>query len=321
MENPNALKEGTCVADFRVADVLGAGGFGITYRAHDLKLDRTIALKEYFPVSLALRVDGETVASRPDGVEGGYTWGLEKFLQEANALAKLSHANIVGVNSFFYANCTAYMVLDFIEGPSLKQWLRALRRKPNSDEIDRLFAPLLDALDAIHRKGLLHRDIAPKNIMLAKPFTPLLIDFGAARELVAHRSQTFAALLTPGYAPFEQYMASTGSQGPWTDLYSLGATFYEAITGAPPPDSPERTLDDRCVPIADIGRGRYRPELLDAIDWMLRPMPKDRPQSIADLRAFLGGLDPSNGSSATANGEFETKPFSWTRMSQWFAKG
>lgn len=315
MQNANALKPGTIVTDYRIEDVLGAGGFGITYRAHDTKLDRTIALKEYFPVSLALRVDSETVASRPDGVDGGYTWGLEKFLQEANSLAKLSHANIVGVNSLFYANCTAYMVLDFIEGPSLKQWLRSLRRKPTQEEIDALFFPLLDALDAIHKKGLLHRDIAPKNIMLAKPFTPQLIDFGAARQLVAQKSQTFAALLTPGYAPFEQYMATTQGQGPWTDLYSLGATFYEAIAGDPPPDSPERTLDDKCVPLAEIGRGRYRPDMLEALDWALRPMPKERPQSIEELRLRLNGKSYVPRVPAS-----DAKSFIWSRVSQWFVK-
>lgn len=290
MADANALSAGTRISEYVIENVLGSGGFGITYRAHDTRLDTPVALKEYFPASMAFRMQGSTVGSRPDGVAGGYQWGMEKFLHEATALAKLQHPHIVGVRRLMKAHNTAYMALDYIEGPSLKDWRKALRRKPDQAQMDQLLIPLLNALELVHRKGLLHRDIAPKNIMIAQPFMPILIDFGAARQLVAQHSQTFAALLTPGYAPFEQYVATARNQGPWTDIYALGATVYELISGQLPPEAPERAMTDKCVPAMEIGKGSYRPEFLAAIDWSLRPLPKDRPQSVAEWRtAFARG--------------------------------
>jgi serine/threonine protein kinase len=287
MSNANALACNSLVGGFRIDSVLGSGGFGITYRARNLGLDTDVALKEYFPASLARRQSDQTVVSRPEGEQGGYAWGREKFIQEARTLAQLKHPSIVGVNKFFTGNGTAYMALDFIEGPSLKAWLRARKGWPTQDELDALVLPLLDALEVVHNKGHLHRDVAPKNIMILPPLTPILIDFGAARQLVAHRSHTFAALLTPGYAPFEQYSAAVKDQGPWSDIYSLAATVYEAIGGRPPPEGSERVLDDRCIPATETGRGRYRRTFLEAVDWGLRPLPKERPQSVAIWRRAL----------------------------------
>src|SRR5262249_46827104 len=219
-----------------------------------------------FPASLAYRVGGTTVASRTDGMPGGYEWGKEKFLHEATSLARLQHPNIVGVRQLFMANNTAYMALDYIEGPSLKDWLKAHRGKPDQSELDQLLIPLLSALELVHRKGLLHRDIAPKNVMIARPLTPIMIDFGAARQLVAQHSHTFAALLTPAYAPFEQYVATGKDQGPWTDIYALSATVYELMTGKPPPEAPERVDADKCVTATVAGRGRDRQYFLVVID-------------------------------------------------------
>lgn len=297
MTDANSLATKTRLGEYIIENVLGSGGFGITYRAHDTRLDVSVALKEYFPASLAYRVGGVTVASRPDGVAGGYQWGMDKFLHEATALARLQHPNIVGVRRLFKSNNTAYMVLDYIEGPNLKDWRKHLRRKLEQADLDKLLIPLLGALELVHRKELLHRDIAPKNVMIAPPFHPILIDFGAARQLVAQQSQTFAALLTPGYAPFEQYVATGRNQGPWTDIYALSASVYELITGQLPPEAPERAVEDKYLPAMEAGKGRFRPEFLAAIDWGLRPMPKDRPQSVADWRlAFVGRHVP--GSSA-----------------------
>jgi len=296
MSDAAALPVGTRLGEYAVEAILGSGGFGITYLAHDVRLDTQVALKEYFPASLAYRVGGTTVASRPDGTAGGYEWGMEKFLHEATSLARLQHPNIVGVRQLFKANNTAYMVLDYIEGPSLKDWLKAHRGKPEQPELDQLLIPILSALELVHRKGLLHRDIAPKNIMIARPLTPIMIDFGAARQLVAQHSHTFAALLTPGYAPFEQYVATGKNQGPWTDIYALSATVYELMTGKPPPEAPERADADKCVPATEVGRGRYRPDFLGAIDWGLRPLPRERPQSVAEWRtAFVGGRKQPTG--------------------------
>src|SRR5262245_62166496 len=296
MNDVDALAIGTRLGEYILEAVLGSGGFGITYRAHDGRLDISVALKEYFPASLAYRVSRTTVASRPDGTSGGYEWGMEKFLHEAMSLARLQHPNIVGVRRLFKANNTAYMALDYIDGPNLKDWVRAHRGKLDQAQLDQLLIPLLGALELVHRKGLLHRDIAPKTIMIAPPFTPIMIDFGAARQLVAQHSHTFAAMLTPGYAPFEQYVATGKNQGPWTDIYALSATVYELMTGKPPPEAPERADADKCVPATEVGRGRYRPDFLGAIDWGLRPLPKERPQSVAQWRtAFVGGRRQSTG--------------------------
>jgi serine/threonine protein kinase len=294
MSDVNALALGTRLGEYTLEAFLGSGGFGITYRAHDGRLDIPVALKEYFPATLAYRVDGTTVASRPDGMSGGYEWGMEKFLNEAMSLARLQHPNIVGVRRLFKANNTAYMALDYVDGPSLKDWVKAHRGAPDQGQLDQLLIPLLNALELVHRKGLLHRDIAPKNIMIARPFMPIMIDFGAARQLVAQHSHTFAAMLTPGYAPFEQYVATGKNQGPWTDIYALSASIYELITGKPPPEAPERADADKCVPVSEVGRGRYRPEFLAAIDWGLRPLPRQRPQTVTEWRtAFVGGQTPS----------------------------
>lgn len=321
MENANALPAGYVVAGYRVDGILGFGGFGITYIARDMRLDVPVALKEYFPGTLALRSNDHTVTSRPEGHDGGYSWGLEKFLQEATTLAKLHHPNIVGVNRLFHGNGTAYMALDFIEGPNLKAWLKSLRQAPTQQQLDALLLPLLLALEAVHNKGLLHRDIAPKNVMISRNSTPILIDFGAARQLVAQRSQTFAALLTPGYAPFEQYVAAGSGQGPWTDIYALAATFYEAILGRPPPEAPERALEDRCVPAEQIGAGRYRINFLRALDWGLRPLPKNRPQTVAEWRKMLF----AQGSQLTAppithSNEDQVPSPSAKKVTQWFVR-
>ncbi|MEM1371084.1 MAG: serine/threonine-protein kinase [Pseudomonadota bacterium] len=288
MSAGNTLPIGTLIGEYRVEAVIGSGGFGVTYLARDSRLDAPVAVKEYYPVSMAVRGKDYSVRERPGNVKGGYAWGLEKFTNEASMLASLRHPNIVGVNRLFRANGTAYMILDYIDGPNLKVWLSGRESRPDQDDLDALLLPLLEALRTVHAQHLLHRDIAPKNIMISDGFIPVLIDFGAARQLIAQKSQTFAALLTPGYAPFEQYVATGQTQGPWTDIYSLGATVYECITGELPPEAPERTLSDRYKPAARVAAGYYRPDFLLALDWALSPLPKDRPQSVDEWLA--GGL-------------------------------
>ncbi len=162
-----ALRKGTNLVDYDIEGVLGSGGFGITYRAHDRRLATTVAIKEYFPVQLATRLSDQTVSSRPDqNSQAYYSWGLEKFRHEADSLAKLHHPNIVSVRYLFEANNTSYMVLDFIDGGSFKDWLKQNSR-PSQQQLEGVLFPILGALDSVHAKGLLHRDIAPKNMMLA----------------------------------------------------------------------------------------------------------------------------------------------------------
>ena len=191
MTNLNALESGTVLAgDYRIDRVLGAGGFGVTYLAHEIALDRLITIKEYFPADFAARFGALDAGPRSQGSEKDYTWGLERFVEEAQTLAKFDHPNIVRVYRTFKANNTAYMVLQWEEGQNLKAWLKALGRAPRQKELDGIVAPLLDALEKIHKADILHRDIAPDNIIIRKSGEPVLIDLGAARGDIAAHSKT-----------------------------------------------------------------------------------------------------------------------------------
>ena len=165
------------------------------------------------------------------------------------------------VHRYFRANNTGYMVLNFEEGGSFKSWLKGLKRAPRQAELDRMVAPLLDALEIIHDADFLHRDIAPDNIMVRKDGSPVLIDFGSARGAIASQSRTVSALVKPGYSPYEQYATSGANQGPWTDIYALGATLYHAITGKRPPDAPSRVVKDEYVSAREAALGSYRERL------------------------------------------------------------
>jgi serine/threonine protein kinase len=291
-DNLLALPDGTVlVGDYRIKRVLGAGGFGITYLADETALARLVTIKEYFPADFAARQ--ETNASpRSREVAGDYQWGLDRFIDEAQTLARFDHPNIVRVHRYFRANNTAYMVLHFEEGGSFKSWLKGLKRAPRQAELDRMVAPLLDALEIIHKANFLHRDIAPDNIMVRRDGSPVLIDFGSARGQIASHSRTVSALVKPGYSPYEQYATTTSSQGPWTDIYALGATLYHAIAGRRPHDAPSRIVSDEYVKAAEVALSAYRGSFLDAIDKALRLEVGERPQSIAEWRGQLLAPEP-----------------------------
>lgn len=295
MTTLNALDSATELAgDYRIDRVLGAGGFGVTYLAHEMALARLVTIKEYFPADFAARVDGVEAAPRSQGSARDYQWGLDRFVEEAQTLAKFDHPNIVRVYRIFKANNTAYMVLHWEEGQSLKAWLKSLGRAPRQKELDRIVAPLLDALETIHKADFLHRDIAPDNIIIRKSGEPVLIDFGAARgDIAAHsKTKTVSALVKPGYSPYEQYAETSRQQGPWTDIYAFAATLYHAITGKRPPDSPSRMLNDEFVPSAHAALSSYRSTFLEAIDRGLALAVDARPQSIAAWRGALLAPEP-----------------------------
>lgn len=293
MTNLIALPDGTeLVGDYRIERVLGAGGFGITYLADELALERRVTIKEYFPSDFAARSNQLDASPRSQGCAGDYRWGLERFIEEAQTLAKFNHPHIVRVYRYFQANNTAYMVLHFEEGQSLKGWLKGLGRAPRQRELDRILAPLLEALELIHAADFLHRDIAPDNIIIRKDGSPVLIDFGSARGEIAAHSKTVSALVKPGYSPYEQYAETSRQQGPWTDIYALAATLYHAVTGRRPPDAPSRMLNDEYVPARDAALGAYRARFLRAIDSALALNVDARPRSIAVWRTEL--LGPEN---------------------------
>ena len=288
MENSVTLPLGTVlVGDYRIERVLGAGGFGITYLAREPSLDRWVTIKEYFPSDYAVRDGASQARAKSEAAVADYNWGLDRFIEEAQALAQFDHPNIVKVYRYFRANNTAYMVLQWEEGRSLKAWLMGLNRAPRQAELDLVIAPLLDALQLMHGANVLHRDIAPDNIIVRKDSSPVLIDFGSARREMAQQSKTVSALVKPGYSPYEQYAETGRQQGPWTDIYSLGATLYMAITGRRPADSPSRMVHDELVPAQVAALSAYRPGFLSAIDRALRLRIDERPHSIADWRLEL----------------------------------
>jgi peptidoglycan hydrolase-like protein with peptidoglycan-binding domain len=282
-----ALPAGAMVGKYDIVEVLGQGGFGITYRARDARLDRDVAIKEYLPTSFARRHGTTTVLPRSTRTAEDFLWGRERFLDEAKTLARLENsAGIVNVYDYLEANGTAYMVMALVRGETLEARLQRIGRLPQP-AIEQFFYPLLDGLERVHQAGFLHRDIKPANILLDDDGRPTLIDFGASRLALQGRTKAMTAVYTPGYAAYEQ--ATSAPQGPWTDIYALAATLYQCVTGAPPPSALERMSDDTLVPAAEAGKARYAPSLLAAIDAGLKLKAADRPQSIADWRRVMAG--------------------------------
>lgn len=280
------LQTGQTIGRYRVVAVLGQGGFGITYRAVDAELGRQVAIKEYLPTALAVRKDGVTVVPRSRSAAADLAWGLERFVSEGRTLAALHRApGIVKVHDYLQANGTAYLVMELVEGETLHEHI--VRSGPlDAAAVDSILAPLLDGLEQVHAAGFLHRDIKPANILLDAEGRPTLIDFGASRAAIAGRTQAMTAVFTPGYAPVEQF--TSAPQGAWTDIYSLAATLYHAITGEPPRNAIDRMVDDELVPLARSGRA-FPKALLVGIDAALVVRAAGRPQSVAAWRALLAG--------------------------------
>ncbi len=286
-----ALPAGYRLRRYRLEDVLGVGGFAITYLAVDEELNRRVAIKELLPTSFVTRAN-LTVVPHTASDEDQWKWAMERFMEEARALAALEHPNILRVYEIFRENGTAYAVTRYEEGGSLEACLRALGRPPSEAELRGILTPMLDALKVVHSHHFLHRDIKPANILLNRDDEPILIDFGSARTLIAPRSMPMTAIVTEGYAPFEQY-GSDSTQGPWTDLYALGAVMYRAVTGTRPPACTERLVSsnqDPCQKLADAYRSIYSAVLLESIDWALRMDPKLRPQSASEWLETLTGM-------------------------------
>ena len=281
-----ALPQGTRIRDFEFHRVLGHGGFGITYLGWNVTLDIPVAIKEYLPTDLATRKGDQSVVPQSSQVVADFQWGLERFLDEARTLARLQHPNIVRVHHFFEAHSTAYIVMDYVEGEDLSAFLT--RKGTLSEaELKAVLYPLLNALEVIHRADFLHRDIKPGNIVLrAVDGSPVLLDFGAARQAIGAKSRSVTSIVTPGYAPIEQY-SSRGRQGAWTDIYALGGVCYRALTGQVPEDATDRVRNDPLIPVSQRCAGRVRGAFLSAIDVALSVDEGDRPQSVAAWRAVL----------------------------------
>ncbi len=284
------LIPGTMLAGkYLVGKGLGHGGFGVTYLAYDMVLGIKLAIKEYLPQDCASRVPGQKNVT-PFSGEGAkrFQMGLESFLQEARNLARLDgQPGVVGVRDFFTENNTAYLVMNYLEGITLKDVLVGRKGQPMPyDQVLGIMLPVMNALERVHAIGLLHRDVSPDNIFLTRQGQAVLIDFGAARQSMGAQTSV-SVILKPGYAPAEQY-TSHGKQGPWTDVYALGASMYRALTGIIPPEALERTPTDKLIPPSRLGiqMPRYAEEAL------LRAMAvpaQARFQSVAEFRAALTG--------------------------------
>ena len=289
-ENLYCLRKGTrLIGRYTIEGVLGQGGFGITYLGMDELHKKKVAIKEFFPQGIVTRnIEYEdTVTVTLVGEKDNYEKGKERFLKEAQTMAMFSKdKGIVKALDFFEINNTAYIVMEYLEGVTLKQYLRENKRIDAEDLVE-LLVPLIEALDEIHSQGLIHRDISPDNIMVLPDGRIKLMDFGAARDYTEFGEKSLSIVLKPGYAPPEQYQTH-GVQGPWTDIYALCATMYKCITGENPPDAIERVMDDHLKKISAFGIP-VLPQIEEAIIKGMSVAAKDRYQNVGDFCEDLYG--------------------------------
>ncbi len=305
----NSLQPGYKLHWYHIIEILGQGGFGITYLAHDTNLDQQVAIKEYLPNDLSVRDHDVSVHPMSEGHRESYEWGMERFISEARTLAKFKHANIVRVLSVFTENNTAYMVMEYEHGQPMDALLKNRKTIPE-DKLKTILMPILDGLEEVHKHGFIHRDIKPPNIYIRTDGSPVLLDFGSARQSLGEQTQTLTSMVSPGYAPFEQYTSKGDKQGPWTDIYGLGATLYRAVIGVGPSDAMDRseailhTDKDVFMPASRIAPENYSPAFLAAIDHALLFKMDERPQTIAAWRTeIINGNSPVSGTSETSSSE------------------
>ena len=285
----NCLAIGTRLADFEITGIVGEGGFGIVYLAFDHSLRRTVAIKEYMPGALAGRGRDQSVVVRAGRHQETFDTGLKSFINEARLLARFDHPALVKVYRFWEENKTGYMAMRYYEGETLKAVVKNQPALVNEAWLKAMLKPMLEALETLYRVQILHRDISPDNIMIQKNGDAVLLDFGAARQIIGDMAHALTVILKPGYAPVEQYADDTSmTQGPWTDIYALSAVVYFAILKKPPPTSVGRMIKDPIESLIGGAHRGYSMEFLTAIDKGLAVTPENRPQSIAEFRALLG---------------------------------
>jgi len=278
-----ALPKGYQLENYTIQRILGGGGFSIVYLAMDNNhKDKKVVIKEYMPINQATRTKNDSVQCVSEDNLRNFKIGFKRFIEEAGALAKLEHPNIVQVNNFFRANNTVYMVMNYEKGKDLRYYIKQHNGKLTEKFIRTVFPELLHGLNELHFNNLLHLDIKPANIFLRPGGKPLLLDFGAAREAAIDNRPNGPHTLTKGFAPIEQHQHK--SVGPWSDFYALGASMYACMSGRAPPPSTSRIKKDTLKPAACASFERsYSPRLLEAVDWCLELHHADRPQSANDL--------------------------------------
>jgi serine/threonine protein kinase len=279
------LPEGSHLENYRIASVLSCGGFSIVYLAYDWE-DQPVAIKEYLPSQLALREQGNALPSISEDNLATFRYGMKCFFEEGRSLAGLSHPNVVRVLNFFRANETVYLVMRYERGRTLQEHILARRGAIKENFIRHIFTLLLNGLREVHSNKLLHLDIKPANIYIRNDGTPVLIDFGAARQTLVQESMRLNPMYTPGFAPPEQYK-NRDLLGPWSDCYAVGASMFACMAGMAPQAADQRAEKDQYVSATKLWKKKYSLQLLETIDWCLELDHLKRPQSVFALQKVL----------------------------------
>ncbi|MGV8834547.1 serine/threonine protein kinase, partial [Cellvibrio sp.] len=298
----SALTIGAKLKEFVVTGIIGEGGFGIVYSAKDTQLQRNVAIKEYMPAAIANRLASSKINLRSVRHQQTFAAGMQGFIDEARLLAQFKHPALVEILRFWEANGTAYMVMPHYSGKTLRNILKTSRNVCSERWLKSILGPVLDAIELLHSNNVYHRDIAPDNIVIQDTGQPVLLDLGSARRVIAGMQSALTVVVKPGYAPIEQYTEDTANeQGPWTDIYALGAVLYFAISGAAPTASVSRMMRDSLKLLNTDDYPHYSDSFLSSINKALQLRPCDRFQSIADFRDALNVHI-----SLTGNGAFIT---------------
>jgi hypothetical protein len=284
---PNqALPNGYRLNEYTIVRKIGGGGFSMVYLATDDQ-NNLFAVKEYLPGALVLRTAGSVVVeASTDDNRNIFRHGMKCFFEEGRTLAKINHSNVIRVTNFFRANETVYMVMQYERGRTLQQYIQTHRGNIRESFIRRVFAQMLTGLREVHTHKLLHLDIKPSNIYIRQDGSPVLIDFGAARQTLNQEETRLQPMYTPGFAAPEQYH-NRERLGPWTDIYSTGASIYACLAGLPPQAADARLLNDKLTPAARAWVGEYSSQLLETVDWCMQLNYMERPQSVFALQKRL----------------------------------
>lgn len=282
----DTLSAGYSLDQYRILKVMGGGGFSFVYLAEDTESGEQLVIKEYMPRKLSTRDEQGDVVLRGDEFREQFAHGRRLFFAEATFLANIGHPNIVDVVNFFRANGTVYMVMRYEEGITLHDYIKRHKKPLDEAMMTKVFYPLLDGFKMIHEKGMLHLDMKPGNVYLRKGYRPMLLDFGAIHEMKQTRQYQPGQVMTPGFCPFEQ-LNKGGYVGPWSDIYSIGASIRSCIEGHAPPRAEDRHMQDKMKPAAEQFKRRYSQGLLQAIDWAMEVDPTLRPQNIDEFYMAL----------------------------------
>ena len=289
-QKPAPLPADTVIGGYRVVRRISAGGFGVVYLAVD-KEGQQVAIKEYLPSALTVRDQGELVPHVAPEKLSLYRLGLKSFFDEGRSLAQISHPSVVSVLNFFRQNETVYMVMNYLEGATLQDFIvtaRDLKKQKvfRESTIRSLFDEILRGLRIVHQHKMLHLDLKPANIFITDDNKAVMIDFGAAREVLNKEGNFTRPMYTPGFAAPEMYRRDS-TMGPWTDIYAIGACIYSCMQGYPPNDAPQRLEKDRLALSLTRMRGVYSDNLIEVVEWCMSLDPLSRPQSVFALQKEL----------------------------------